>query len=132
MFKSILTGMAGIAILAAAPAHANSRCLQIGQVYNFKALDDKTLVVEDDFHNKFRIALMATCPTLTFKESIGFKTFGPATALTCVSKGDDIVTRDRPMGPQICAIKDIEPYTPAMMKADADAAAAKKAAEQAH
>jgi hypothetical protein len=129
MFKSILAGMAGIAILASAPAHANSRCLEVGQIYNFKALDDKTLIVEDNLHNKFRVALLGTCPGLTFKEGIGFKTFGPHSRLTCVSGGDSIVTRDIGIGGQRCAIQRVEPYTAEMMKADADAAAAKKAAE---
>lgn len=130
MIKQILFAAAGLAVLAAAPAYANPRCLQFGQIYNWKALDDKTLIVEDDFHDKFKVALMGTCPGLSFKEQIGFKTFGPAMALTCVGAGDSVVTRDFATGGQRCAIKSVEPYTMEMQKADAAAAAAKKAAER--
>jgi hypothetical protein len=129
MMKHILFAAAGLAVLAAAPAYANPRCLELGQIYNWKALDDKTLIVENDTHDKFKVTLLATCPGLSFKEQIGFKSFGPAMSLTCVSAGDSVVTRDFATGGQRCSIKSVEPYTAAMLKADADAAAAKKAAE---
>ncbi|HEY4123886.1 MAG TPA: DUF6491 family protein [Rhizomicrobium sp.] len=131
MKTHLLLAALGLAVLATPPAFAASRCLQVGQIYNFKALDDKTLIVEDNFHSKFRVSLLGTCPGLTFKEGIGFKTFGPHTSLSCVSGGDSIVTRNMGTGGQRCAIQRVEPYTAEMMKADADAAAA-KAAEQAH
>lgn len=129
MKKHILLAAVGLAVLVAPPAFAAANCLQVGQIYNFKALDNKTLIVEDNFHNKFRVALLGTCPGLTFKEGIGFSTFGPHTSLTCVSGGDSIVTRNVGTGGQRCAIQKVEPYTAEMMKADADAAAAKKAAQ---
>jgi hypothetical protein len=129
MKKHILIAAAGLAILAAPSAFASPSCLEVGQIYNFKALNDKTLIVEDNFHNKFRVGLLGSCPGLTFKEGIGFKTFGPRTSLTCVSGGDSIVTRNIGTGGQRCAIQRVEPYTAEMMKADADAAAAKKAAQ---
>jgi hypothetical protein len=129
MKKHILIAVAGLAVLAAPSAFASPRCLEVGQIYNFKALDNKTLIVEDNFHNKFRVGLLGTCPGLTFKEGIGFKTFGPHTSLSCVSGGDSVVTRNIGTGGQRCAIRKVEPYTAEMMKADADAAAAKNAAE---
>jgi hypothetical protein len=133
MKKHILFATLGLAVLAAAPAFAaGARCLQLGQIYNWKTLDDKTLIVEDDFHDKFKVSLLSVCPGLSFKERIGFKSFGPAMSLTCVSAGDSIVTRDFATGGQRCAIRSVEPYTAAMQKADADAAAAKKAAEHSH
>ncbi|MBS0272824.1 MAG: hypothetical protein JSR55_00145 [Proteobacteria bacterium] len=128
MKKHILLAATGLlAALAVTPAFAAPGCLQVGQIYNFKALNDKTLIVEDNFHNKFRVALLGICPGLTFKEGIGFKTFGPHTSLTCVSSGDSIITRNIGTGRQRCAIQKVEPYTAEMMKADADAEAAKKA-----
>lgn len=127
MNKTILLA-AGFSVLMAAPAAA-APCLEFGNIYNFHALDDKTLIVEDNFHNKFKVSLLSYCPELTFKEGIGFKSFGPHMALSCVSSGDDIVTRDMGTGPQRCSIRKVELYTPDMAKADAEAAAAKKAAE---
>jgi hypothetical protein len=118
---------AGLSVLVAAPAMASSPCLQFGSIYNFKALDDKTLIVEDDFHNKFKLSLMGVCPELPFKEGIGFRSFGPHMALTCVGAGDDIVTREAGIGHERCPIRSITAYMPDMAKADADAAAAKKA-----
>lgn len=129
MRKSLLLAALGLAVLAA-PGAANARCLQLGQIYNWKALDNKTLIVEDDFHNKYKVSLLAYCPQLTFKERIGFKSFGAASALACVTAGDDVITHDFGTGPQRCAIKKVEPYTPEMMKADEEAAAAKKAAKE--
>lgn len=129
MRKHILFAVAGL-VAAASPALASPRCLEYGQIYNFHALDTKTLIVEDNFHNKFKLSLMGACPTLPFKEGIGFQSFGPHMALTCVSAGDNIVTRDAGVG-QRCPIGKIEPYTADMQKADAAAAAAKKA-EQSH
>jgi len=120
---------AGLSVLMGTPVLAANACLRYGNIYNFNALDDKTLIVEDDFHNRFKISLMGVCPQLTFKEGIGFKSFGPQMALTCVSSGDDIVTRDPGIGGQRCPIRSVVAYTADMAKADADAAAAKKAAE---
>lgn len=128
MRKRTTISMAVLLAVAVMPLSASASCLQVGQIYNFKALDDKTLIVEDNFHNKFRVGLLGTCPGLTFKEGIGFDTFGPHTSLTCVSGGDSIVTRNIGTGGQRCAIRKVEPYTAALMKADQDAAAAKKAA----
>ncbi len=127
--RKIILALAGLAVLTATPAFASGACLQYGSIYNFKALDDKTLIVEDEVHNKFKVSLLGVCPELTFKEGIGFKTFGPHMALTCVSGGDSIVTRDAGIGGQRCPIRSVTPYTADMAKADADAAAAKKAAE---
>jgi hypothetical protein len=118
---------AGLSMLASSALAAP--CLQYGNIYSFKALDDKTLIVEDDFHNKFKVSLMGFCPELTFKEGIGFRSFGPRMALTCVSGGDDIVTRNFGTGRQRCPIRKVELYTPDMAKADAAAAAAKNAAQ---
>ncbi|MGN6515542.1 MAG: DUF6491 family protein [Rhizomicrobium sp.] len=129
MKKSILLAALGLAVLAA-PGAANARCLQLGQIYSWKALDNKTLIVEDDFHDKYKVSLLSYCPQLTFKERLGFKSFGAATRLSCVSAGDDVISRDIGTGPQRCAIKKVEPYTAAMQKADEEAAAAKKAAEE--
>jgi hypothetical protein len=124
--KTILLA-AGLSVLMAAPAFAARTCLQYGSLYNFDAQDDKTLIVEDNFHNKFKISLMGICPQLTFKFGIGFRSFGPHMALDCVSSGDDIVTRNAGTGGQRCPIRSVVAYTPDMAKADADAAAAKKA-----
>ncbi|HEY1632089.1 MAG TPA: DUF6491 family protein [Rhizomicrobium sp.] len=131
MKKTILAAVA-LATLAAAPAYAQQRsCLEFGRIYNWTVLDNKTLVVEDLSHNKFRMALMGDCQGLSFKERIGFKSMG-ATALSCMTPGDDVIIRNFGTGGQRCPIAKIVPYTAELQKSDADAAAAKKAAQDQH
>ena len=101
-------------------------CLRQANIYNWNALDNRTVIVEDDFHKKFKLTLMTPCLNMQFHERLGFKTFG-GSALACVSKGDEILSGS-PIGPQHCPISKIELYTPEMEKADKEAAAAAKAA----
>jgi hypothetical protein len=117
---------AGLVLGIATPALANPACLKLSQIWSWKVLDNKTVIVEDNFRQKFKLSLMTTCPDLLFKENLGFKSFG-GTGLSCLTKGDDVIDRDRPIGSFRCPISNIETYTPAMEKADRDAAAAKAA-----
>jgi len=98
-------------------------CLRFGEIYNWKAVDPKTLIIEDDRHQKFKVGLMSYCPNLAFKEAIGIKSMG-ATYLSCVDRGDDIVVHDFGF-PQHCPIVSIELYTKEMEAADKAAAEAK-------
>jgi hypothetical protein len=119
----------GLLMLSAAPALAAPNCLQIGQIYNWTAPDNKTLIVEDNWRQKFKLTLMAPCINLTFKERVGFQTIGGFTGLSCLSKGDNVLVHS-PGFPQRCPIVNIVPYTPDMEKADKAAAAAKAAQQQ--
>jgi len=119
-----LFSVLAVAALAATPVLAAPSCLQLGQIYSWNAPDNKTLVVEDNWHQKFKLSLMGYCQNLTFKERIGFKAFG-GTQLSCLSKGDYVLVRD-PGFPQRCPIMDIVPYTPQMEAADKAAKAAKQ------
>ncbi|HKD20949.1 MAG TPA: DUF6491 family protein [Rhizomicrobium sp.] len=119
-----LFSVLAVAALAATPVLAAPSCLQLGQIYSWNAPDNKTLIVEDNWHQKFKLSLMGYCQNLTFKERIGFKAFG-GTQLSCLSKGDYVLVRD-PGFPQRCPIMDIVPYTPQMEAADKAAKAAKQ------
>ncbi|HTQ12507.1 MAG TPA: DUF6491 family protein [Rhizomicrobium sp.] len=124
MGKSLLLA-AGLCALAA-PALASPTCLSVGQVYNWKVVNDRTLIVEDEFHNRFRMDLLGPCPQLNFKERVGFKSVGGFSQLSCLGAGDHIFIRNFGTGPQICPIKSVVPYTPDMEKADKAAEAAKQ------
>jgi len=124
--KTKLALAAFAAILISGQAMAAGACLRQANIYNWKALNDRTLIVEDDFHQKFKLTLMTPCLHLQYRETIGFKSFG-GTALSCVGRGDDVVSRSM-IGPQRCPISNIEPYTAEMEKADKAAAEAAKAA----
>jgi hypothetical protein len=118
---AILPGLCGAA--AAQPA-----CLEIGSIWNWKVVDPKTLIVEDNWHQKFRLKLMFSCTNIQFKERVGFKTIGGFSGLSCLSKGDEVLVHDIAI-PSHCPIVDITRYTPAMEKADL-AAKAQAAAPQ--
>ena len=114
------------AALIATQASAAPGCLQLGRIWSWKAVDNKTLIVEDTIHQKFKLSLMGYCPNLQFRERVGFKAFG-GTQLSCMSKGDYVLVRGPIDGR--CPIIDIVPYTPEMEKADKASAAAKAAGQ---
>jgi len=91
-------------------------CLMLSQIYNWKVVDNKTLLVEDNFHNWFRLSLMAYCPNLPFKMRLGFKSIG-GTGLSCLSKGDEVISHDFGMGRYNCPIVKIEQVPPPAPKA---------------
>jgi hypothetical protein len=93
------------------------------QIWNWKVLDRRTLIVEDIAHRPFRVTLYGPCPGIDFNLSAAFLTRGN-TALDCVRAGDEVIHRGYGVGNR-CPIKSVEPYTPAMQKADAAAAAAR-------
>ncbi len=125
MRKTILLA-AGLLALMSGSAFANQTCLEIGQIDSWKVIDNKTLVIQDEFHNRFKAELFGNCQSLAFKERLAFKSMG-ATQMSCLSKGDDVIVRNIGTGGQRCPIKSIVPYTPDMEKADIAAAAAAKA-----
>jgi hypothetical protein len=129
--KAILISAAILVSAAAVPAIAQSpqaappsACLRFGEIYDWKAQDNRSLIVEDNLHKKFKVALMGPCPSLTFKERVGFQS-RDAMRLTCMRPGDNVTVRNMGSGTQRCPIRSIAAYTPAMQKAD-DAAAAPK------
>jgi hypothetical protein len=127
MRKAILAA-AGLMLLAGPALAAGDSCLRVGQIYDWKAKDSSTLIVEDTFHRKFKVDLLGSCINLTFKQRIGFASPG-GTSLSCLSGGDTVFFRDSALGKQKCSVKEVGAYTPEMEKADAAAEAAKKAGE---
>ena len=123
-------GLATVAFVPAfaqpqAPAATAQRaCLRFGYIYNWSVIDNKTLIVEDNWHNKFKMSLMGYCPGLKFKERVGFKSPG-SMQLSCMSPGDDVIINQFGTGPQRCPIASITTYTLEMDKADMAAKAAK-------
>jgi hypothetical protein len=73
------------------PPSAQRPCLRFDSIFNWKALDNKTLIVEDNFHKKFRVGLMGYCEGLQFKERVAFHT--APVHLTCLRSGDDVIVR---------------------------------------
>ncbi len=122
--KTKLLVAIGFAAALSTSAMADPSCLQVGQIWNWKALDNQTLIVEDNWHHKYKVSLMGYCPNLTFKERVGFKAVGGFSRLSCLGKGDEVLVRDIAV-PSRCPITNVVAYTPEMEKADKAAAAAK-------
>jgi hypothetical protein len=122
MTKLILAGVLGA--LAITPAWAGDdaaqssgkACLQVGRIYNWNAPDNRTLIVENDLHKKFKVDLMGTCSGLTFKQTLAFRSPG-GTQLSCLSAGDTVFFRDTGIGNR-CYIKSVSHYTAQMEAAD--------------
>ena len=77
MKKLLLAGLT-VTTIAATPAFAQRACLQIDSIYNWNAVDDKTLIVEDNWHKKFKLKLIGACYDLKFHEALAFKSVGTA------------------------------------------------------
>jgi hypothetical protein len=121
-----VAGSLAAALIAvfAQPAAAERACLRFGEIYSWKALDNRTVIAEDNRHNKFRLALMGYCPDIQFKDRIGFQSPG-SLDLSCMSPGDALLVRQFATGrPQRCPISSITFYTPEMERADQSAKSA--------
>jgi hypothetical protein len=125
--KKTLLIAAALAALAPSAALADGRpCLREGFIYSWNAINDKTLIVEDQSHVKFRLGLMGVCSDLKFHERLAFKAVG-GMELSCLSTGDEVITREFGTGERLpCAITKVEYYTPEMQAADKAAEAAAK------
>ena len=123
--KLSVFALAALVVASASPASADRPCLQFGYIYNWTALNDRTLIVEDNWHKKFKLKLIGACSNLKFHEQLAFRSPG-SLELSCLAPGDDVITREFGTGPQRCAVTTIETYTPEMERADRAAAQAAK------
>jgi len=114
--RRIIHAALALAILAL-PARASTNCLQIGRIWSWKALDNKTLIVQDELYRKFKLALTGYCPRLPFKLNLPIKSASGINGLDCVRRGDSVISQDVGMH-YICPVMSIVPYTPEMEKAD--------------
>ena len=100
-------------------------CVQFGWIYNWKAISDRILMVEDYSHRKYRLTLIGTCYNLDYYQRLGFKSRG-ALSISCLQPGDEVIQRDYGPGAGAlggrCAITHIDYYTPEMEAADRAAA----------
>jgi len=121
--RKIMLAVLALGTLAGIPARADTACLQIGRIWSFKALDDRTLIVEDQLYRKFQVALGGYCPRLPFKLNLAIKSASGNNGLACVRKADTVISQG--VGtPYTCPVMSIVPYTPEMEKADQAKAAA--------
>jgi hypothetical protein len=108
--------LATLTCFGSLPAMADRSCLVIRQIYNWDVADPQTLIVENIAHDKFKVTLAGPCPHIEYNLDVGFKSFGLG-GLDCLRRGDQLVHNGVGLG-NTCPIKSVEPYTPAMQKAD--------------
>jgi hypothetical protein len=108
--------MAAMALAISVPAYAAEPCLRLDNISGWTTPNDKTLIVENYQHQKFKLTFMGSCPNLKYHEKLGFKVFG-GTRLSCLTRGDSVIQRDV-IGPARCPISKVELYTPEMEKDD--------------
>jgi hypothetical protein len=119
----------GPAVAQPAAQPGPSACLRQREIYDFQTVPgNRSLIVIDLARKRYRLNFMGTCFNLQYHLGLGFKTHGVGT-LSCLEKGDSVLQRDE-VGPNTCIIKNVEYQTPALDKADADAAAAAKDKKQ--
>jgi hypothetical protein len=92
-------------------------CLRQIDMYSFDAVPgNRSLVVEDRSHQRYRMNFAGVCSGLQFKMGLRFKSFGTSN-LSCLSRGDQVLQHD-PVVRTPCIIKDIQRQTPEMDRAD--------------
>jgi len=111
--------------LVPAAAAAQQSCLMSAQIWRWKPLDRRTVIIEDTIHREFKVTLYGPCPAIDYNFNAAIVSNGN-TALACVRPGDVVVHRGYGMGNR-CPIKSVELYTPEMKRADEAAAAASAA-----
>jgi hypothetical protein len=107
--RKLIFILAGLAILTATPALADSACIRHDDIYNWNNLDDRTLVLENYRHQKFLVKLVGTCQDFTYHQRLIIKSPG-ALRISCVQKGDIVITPNNGISGR-CAITSISQYT---------------------
>jgi hypothetical protein len=117
-----LAVLASAAVLTAmTPAAAQPRrdCLRVNQIDSFSPIrgNERAMVVIDKFRNKYKISFNTVCQDLDFNGAIQIRTnsnFG----LSCIERGDRVISRSFAGWRDRCVITGVERYTPAMERAD--------------
>ncbi|HEV2651717.1 MAG TPA: DUF6491 family protein [Rhizomicrobium sp.] len=113
-----LVGAAAALIASPVSAQTNlnaSNCVRNDQIYNWKAFNDRLVMIESYNHRKVLLRLIGTCQNLAFKNSLAIKsTMGMR--LSCVSVGDEVISRSFGGGRGRCSITRVEPYTKGLEK----------------
>jgi len=111
--RKLLLTTAAIAAMAtpvvAAPAlGGGTSCVRHNDIYNWAAISDKQLVVENYRHQRVLLNLIGTCYGFKFREAIAFRNRG-ASDLDCISPGDGVFVRDNGLGGR-CAVTSVAPF----------------------
>jgi hypothetical protein len=92
---------------------ASTPCLRPAQVDSFKPLkgNDHAVLVRDKFRKTFKLGFRTSCDGLNFNMAIAIHTLG-GSGLTCVGRGDYILSHNFGGLSDRCIIDSITLYTP--------------------
>jgi hypothetical protein len=129
IFVASLSALVLFAAAAAAqPAmqtQADAPCLRMNQIYSFAPIksNDQAMVVTDRANRRYKLTFNGTCSGLDYNIGVAIHSHGIG-GLSCVSRGDDVISKDPGVANNRCPVAKVEFYTAPMEKADMDAAAA--------
>ena len=131
MHRLLVATLLSLALPAAAqnyaprPTPSEPACLRQRNIYDFQLVPgNRSLIVTDLSRQRYRLNFMGKCYNLQHQFGLRFKTFGAGT-LSCVDRGDSVLLND-PVGPNECIVQSVEYQTPALDRADFEAARAAK------
>ena len=127
--KLFATALISSAVLAATflgigpvSAQGGARsCLRNSQIDSFSPIrgDLRSMVVIDKFRDKYKLSFNTVCQDIDYNGVVAIRThsnFG----LSCVERGDTVISRSVVGWRDRCVVTKIERYTPAMERADAE------------
>jgi hypothetical protein len=116
---AMVSAAAMLAVAGPAAAQPRQDCLRANQIDSFSPIrgDLRSMVVIDKFRNRFKLTFNSVCQDIDFNGAVQIRTnsnFG----LSCVSRGDTVISRSFSGWRDRCVVTRIERYTPAMERAD--------------
>jgi hypothetical protein len=85
-------------------------CLQNNRIWSWNAVNERTLVVTDQYYRPFLVRLTSGCVGLT-NATVALQ-FNTWTDLGCLEKGDRVSFRDPTLGFLTCTVTEVQPYVP--------------------
>jgi hypothetical protein len=104
MIKLILgsAALASTMLVTAAFAQASGPCLQRNQIFASSAIDDRTLIVNDQANRTYVVRLRGACQGLMTRPSRA--SFYSPTNQACLSPNDRVAIRHQSVGRNICFV----------------------------
>jgi hypothetical protein len=132
--KAFVASLSLAALVLGTAAHAQpgpqskaaAPCLRMDQIDSFMPIkgNDKAVIVVDKFRRRYKLTFTGICGGLDYNMGVGIHSRGVG-GLSCVSRGDEVISKDPGSFNGRCPVDRVELYTPVMESADRAAAAAK-------
>jgi hypothetical protein len=123
VFTGALAVAASLAVFSATPAAAQPRqqCLRNNQIDSFQPIrgNQRAIVVVDRFRNKYKLNFNTICDDIQYNGALAIRSQSNSN-LSCIERGDIVVSRGIAGGADRCVITSVTPYTAAMERADRD------------